>query len=65
MKNRHIVFWQEGKFWVAKCLENSIASQGLSYEEAKRNIKEALEISDDSQDESYKITNLKTEVLSF
>jgi len=64
MKTRHIIFWQEGKFWVAKCLENSIASQGFSYEEAKKNIVEALEISKEESLDNYQITNLKTEVLS-
>ncbi len=44
MKTWHIVFWKEGKFWVVKCLENSVASQGYSYEEARKNIQEALEL---------------------
>ena len=52
MRSLHIISWKEGKFWVAKCLENSIASQGFSYEEAKSNIKEALELSfEDSRSE--------------
>ena len=44
-KNWHIVLWQEGKIWIAKCLENSVVSQGFTSDEAKTNLKEALELS--------------------
>ncbi|MCL2851627.1 MAG: type II toxin-antitoxin system HicB family antitoxin [Defluviitaleaceae bacterium] len=35
---------QEDHWYVAKCLENSIASQGKSIEEALSNLREALEL---------------------
>ena len=35
---------QEENWYVAKCLENSVASQGKSIEEALSNLKEALEL---------------------
>ena len=38
------VIQQEENWYVAKCLENSIASQGKSLDEALTNLKEALEL---------------------
>lgn len=39
-----IVVQKEENWYVATCLENNIASQGKSIEEAMDNIKEALEL---------------------
>jgi len=36
--------WQEGDLWVAKCLNNSIASQGGTKSEARINLREALDL---------------------
>lgn len=36
--------WQEGKWYVAQCLEVDVASQGETEEEALRNLEEALEL---------------------
>lgn len=45
MKVRVTVFVQKEENWyVAKCLENSVASQGKTIEEAMANLKEALEL---------------------
>jgi len=38
------VIQQEENWYVAKCLENSVASQGKSLNEALTNLKEALEL---------------------
>lgn len=39
------VFIQKEEEWyVAKCIENSVASQGKTIEEAMKNLKEALEL---------------------
>ena len=35
---------QEDNWFVAKCLENSVASQGKTIDEAIENLKEALEL---------------------
>jgi len=35
---------QEESWYVAKCLENSVASQGKSIDEAMDNLREALEL---------------------
>jgi predicted RNase H-like HicB family nuclease len=35
---------QDDEWYVAKCLENSVASQGKTVEEAIANLKEALEL---------------------
>lgn len=34
--------WQEGKWFVAQCLEVDVASQGITEEEALENLEEAL-----------------------
>lgn len=45
MRYNHTVAVTQSENWfVAKCLENSIASQGKSMEEALDNLKEALEL---------------------
>jgi len=36
--------WREGNWWVSRCLEVDIASQGETEEEALANLKEALEL---------------------
>jgi predicted RNase H-like HicB family nuclease len=36
------VVWQEGKWFVAQCLEVDIASQGKTEEKALENLREAL-----------------------
>lgn len=35
---------KEEEWYVAKCIENSVASQGKTFEEALDNLKEALEL---------------------
>jgi len=35
---------QEGKWFVARCLELGVVSQGRNIEEAQRNLKEAVEL---------------------
>ena len=42
--NYSIVIEQEDKWYVAHCVELGIASQGKNIEEAKANIKEAIEL---------------------
>lgn len=35
---------QDGNWWVARCLEVEVTSQGESFDEARRNLTEALEL---------------------
>ncbi|MCL2698831.1 MAG: type II toxin-antitoxin system HicB family antitoxin [Defluviitaleaceae bacterium] len=42
--NATVAIHQEDKWYVAKCLENSVASQGKTMEDALSNLKEALEL---------------------
>ena len=45
MKRRFTAsIWQEGKWFVAQCLEVDVASQGETEEEALENLEEALEL---------------------
>ena len=39
-----VVIQQEDNWYVAKCLENNVASQGKTIDEAMCNLKEALEL---------------------
>ncbi len=36
--------WQEGKWFIAQCIEIDVASQGESEEEALENLRNALEL---------------------
>jgi predicted RNase H-like HicB family nuclease len=42
--NITVVVTQSENWYVAKCLENSVASQGKNMDEALNNLKEALEL---------------------
>lgn len=44
MKEYTIIFNKEGKFYVATCVELGVVSQGKTIEEARDNIKEAIEL---------------------
>jgi predicted RNase H-like HicB family nuclease len=44
MKEIHYVIWQEGKHFVAQCLEVEVSSFGDNVDEAKKNLKEAVEL---------------------
>ncbi len=44
MKKIQCVIYQEGNQFVAHCLNTGVASQGDSYDEAIKNIKEAVEL---------------------
>ena len=38
------VVWKEGKYFVAQCLNVDVSSFGETYEEAQKNLNEALEL---------------------
>lgn len=40
----NVIIQKEEKWYVAKCIENSVASQGITIEEALKNLKEAIEL---------------------
>lgn len=40
----NVIIQKEEKWYVAKCLDNNVASQGKSIEEALKNLKEAIEL---------------------
>ena len=49
--NVTVIVQSEKNWYVAKCLENSVASQGKNIDEALANLKEALELYyDDNSD---------------
>ena len=44
MSIKYNVMIQKEEWYVAKCLDNNIASQGKTIDEALKNLKEALEL---------------------
>lgn len=66
MKNLHYVIWKEDKWFVARCLEIEVASQGKTEKEAIRNLTEALELylEDEPQPEITKIEHPKVQTFS-
>ncbi len=40
----HVLLWKEDKWFVVKCVEVEIASQGKTKKEALKNIEEAIEL---------------------
>lgn len=40
----NVIIQKEENWYVAKCIDNNIASQGKTIEEAMKNLKEALEL---------------------
>ena len=40
----NVIIQKEENWYVAKCIDNNVASQGQTVEEAMRNLKEALEL---------------------
>ena len=45
-----IIIQKEEEWYVAKCLDNSVASQGKTIEEALSNLKEAIELYNESEE---------------
>ena len=50
--NLTVAVTKSENWYVAKCLENSVASQGKSIEESLANLKEALELYFEDNDEA-------------
>ncbi len=40
----HVLVWQEDKWYVARCLELAVASQGKTKKEALDNLREAVDL---------------------
>ncbi len=61
MKKIHVVIWKEDDWYVTKALEVEVASQGRTEEEASANLKEALQLyfEDEQNTEFTNINNPK------
>jgi len=44
MKEINYLIWREGKYYVSKCLDVEVSSFGKTIDEAKSNLKEAVEL---------------------
>lgn len=50
--NYQALVWKEGKWYVARCLELEVASQGRTKKEALANLREAVELYLEDEDTS-------------
>jgi len=63
-----VVIQKDDNWYVAKCIENSVASQGKTVEEAMVNLKEALELyyedlpEEEASDKQMFVTTLEVTV---
>ena len=57
MKQVHAVVWKEDNLFVAKALEVEVTSQGQTEKEGLKNLKEALELYFEDQDD-VELTNI-------
>lgn len=46
----NVIIEQEENWYVAKCIDNNVASQGKTIEEALKNLKEAIELYLENED---------------
>jgi len=55
---------QEGKWFVARCVELGVVSQGKTIEEAQRNLKEAVELYLEDRPKTKKYLSKKTPLIT-
>jgi predicted RNase H-like HicB family nuclease len=60
MKEIDFVIWQEGKYFVAQCLNVNVNTFGETIKEAKSNLKQAVELyfEDSDSDDILEIKNV-------
>lgn len=56
----NVIVQKEENWYVAKCIENSVASQGKTIEEALSNLKEALELYNEEETEKSNVVLVTT-----
>jgi predicted RNase H-like HicB family nuclease len=56
MKEINYLIWREGKYYVSKCLDVEVSSFGETIDEAKFNLKEAVELY--FEDENVEFTEI-------
>ena len=66
MHTIEVVFYRDGKAWVAQALNVDVSSFGDTREEARAAIKEALELyfEDAAQDETIQVADVEVETVS-
>lgn len=63
----HVLVWKEDKWFVARCVEVEVTSQGKSKQEALKNIEEAIELyfEDENIPAPKSLSSLELHSLSF
>ena len=59
-----IIITQEDKWYVARCLELGVVSQGRTIEKAQENLKEAVELYLEDQPKSKKYSSKKAPLIT-
>ena len=59
------IITKEGKWYVSKCVELGVASQGKSVEEAQENLKEAIELYLDGAPSKEKLFSREAPFITF
>ncbi|MDD2714998.1 MAG: type II toxin-antitoxin system HicB family antitoxin [Candidatus Wallbacteria bacterium] len=63
MKEFSYVIWQEDKYYVSQCLNIDVSSFGETFEEAVKNLKEAVQLYFDGEDVTPEMVEVKNIVV--
>ena len=63
MKSFKYIITKEGKFYVSRCLNVEVSSFGKTLDEAKSNLKEALDLYFEESDGLHSIQNINETIL--
>ena len=63
MKSLKYIIFKEGKFYVSRCLNVEVSSFGKTIDEAKTNLKEALDLYFDDNNVKYEIPSIKDAII--
>ncbi|MDD5092423.1 MAG: type II toxin-antitoxin system HicB family antitoxin [Candidatus Wallbacteria bacterium] len=63
MKEFNYVVWQEDKYYVSQCLNIDVSSFGETFEDAVKNLKEAVQLYFDGEDQTPDLTEIRNIVI--
>ena len=63
MKSLKYIITKEGKFYVSRCLNVEVSSFGKTIDEAKSNLKEALDLYFEDNNERFDLQNITETII--
>ncbi|MBK9255852.1 MAG: type II toxin-antitoxin system HicB family antitoxin [Saprospiraceae bacterium] len=63
MKSLKYIITKEGKFYVSRCLNVEVSSFGKTLDEAKSNLKEALDLYFEDNNERFDLQTIKETII--